>query len=205
MQGPGDGSACATVPIERRVKVSDAIRNEMIQLLPRLRAFGRSLTGAQDQADDLVQQTVEKALRNIDSYQQGTRLDSWMFRIMRNSWIDGHRSRRPTVTLDDAETTTPLMGEDGRAVTENRIYLEQVRRAMQTLPEDQRAVLMLVCVEGLRYREVAAALDIPEGTVMSRLSRGRLALAAALQMPSQDRATDPATARAGGLTQGTHQ
>lgn len=194
-----------TAFFERRVKVSDAIRNEMIQLLPRLRAFGRSLTGAQDQADDLVQQTVEKALRNIGSYQDGTRLDSWMFRIMRNTWIDGHRSRRPTVTLDDVETNAPLMGEDGRDVTENRIYLEQVRRAMQTLPEEQRAVLMLVCVEGMRYREVAAALDIPEGTVMSRLSRGRLALAAALQIPAQDRTADPATARGEGLTQGTQK
>ena len=164
--------------------LSDAIRSEMIQLLPRLRAFGRSLTGAQDQADDLVQQTIEKALRNIDSYRQGTRLDSWMFRIMRNAWIDTHRARRPSVTLDDIETVSPLMGEDGRDVTENRIYLAQVRRAMDSLSEDQRAVLMLVCVEGQSYRDVAQALEIPEGTVMSRLSRGRLALAAALNMTS---------------------
>lgn len=177
--------------------LSDAIRNEMIQLLPRLRAFGRSLTGAQDQADDLVQQTVEKALRNIDSYVPGTRLDSWMFRIMRNSWIDGHRARRPTVALDDMETVNPLIGEDGRDVTENRIYLAQVRRAMEALPEEQRAVLMLVCVEGLRYREVAEALGIPEGTVMSRLSRGRLALAEVLtKAPTEG----PATGQRQGMT-----
>ncbi len=162
------------------------MRTEMIQLLPRLRAFGRSLTGAQDQADDLVQQTVEKALRHCASFVPGTRLDSWMFRIMRNSWIDGHRARRPTVALDDLDTTAPLTGEDGRIVTESRIYLAQVRRVMDTLPEDQRSVLMLVCVEGLSYREVAQALGIPEGTVMSRLSRGRLALAAALETPAQD-------------------
>jgi RNA polymerase sigma-70 factor, ECF subfamily len=161
--------------------VSDVIRNEMIQLLPRLRAFGRSLTGTQDQADDLVQQTVEKALRHIDSYAPGSRLDSWMFRIMRNSFIDGHRARRPTVTLEAVDSTSPLVGEDGRDVTERRIYLAQVRRAMEALPEDQRSVLMLVCVEGMRYREVAEALGIPEGTVMSRLSRGRLALAEALR------------------------
>lgn len=162
------------------------MRTEMIQLLPRLRAFGRSLTGAQDQADDLVQQTVEKALRHSASFVPGTRLDSWMFRIMRNSWIDGHRARRPTVALEDLETTAPLTGEDGRTVTESRIYLAQVRRVMDTLPQDQRSVLMLVCVEGLSYREVAQALGIPEGTVMSRLSRGRLALAAALETPAQD-------------------
>ncbi|MCD1626226.1 MAG: RNA polymerase sigma factor [Paracoccaceae bacterium] len=152
----------------------------MIQLLPRLRAFGRSLTGVQDQADDLVQQTVEKGLRNIDSYRPGTRLDSWLFRIMRNTWIDGHRARRPTVTLDDVDIISPLIGEDGRYVTETRLYLAQVRQAMDRLPEDQRTVLMLVCVEGLSYREVAHALEIPEGTVMSRLSRGRLALATLL-------------------------
>ena len=177
--------------------MSDAIRNEMIQFLPRLRAFGRSLTGAQDQADDLVQQTVEKALRNIDSYVPGTRLDSWMFRIMRNTWIDGHRARRPTVTLDDMDTVSPLIGEDGRDVTENRIYLAQVRRAMEALPEEQRTVLMLVCVEGLRYREVAEALGIPEGTVMSRLSRGRLALAEVLtKAPTEG----PATGQRQGMT-----
>lgn len=164
--------------------MSDALRTEMIQLLPRLRAFGRSLTGAQDQADDLVQQTVEKALRHSSSFADGTRLDSWLFRIMRNTWIDGHRARRPTVALHDLETTAPLAGEDGREITESRIYLAQVRRIMDTLPEDQRSVLMLVCVEGLSYRDTAQALDIPEGTVMSRLSRGRLALAAALDTPA---------------------
>jgi RNA polymerase sigma-70 factor, ECF subfamily len=153
----------------------------MIQLLPRLRAFGRSLTGVQDQADDLVQQTVEKGLRNIGSYTPGTRLDSWLFRIMRNTWIDGHRARRPTVTLDDVDIISPLVSEDGRDVTETRLYLAQVRQAIDRLPEDQRSVLMLVCVEGLSYREVAQALDIPEGTVMSRLSRGRLALATLLE------------------------
>lgn len=162
----------------------------MIQLLPRLRAFGRSLAGAPDQADDLVQQTVEKALRNIKSFAPGTRLDAWMFRIMRNTWIDSHRARRATVALEDVEPLTPLIGEDGREVTENRLYLAQVRRAMDQLPEDQRSVLMLVCVEGLRYREVAQALEIPEGTVMSRLARGRAALAEALRMTPT--APDPA-------------
>lgn len=169
----------------------------MIQMLPRLRAFGRSLTGVQDQADDLVQQTVEKALRHIDSYAPGTRLDSWMFRIMQNTWIDGHRARRPTASLDDVETLHPLAGEDGRDVTETRIYLAQVRRTIDALPEDQRAVLMLVCVEGMRYREVAKALDIPEGTVMSRLSRGRLALAEALNMTT--RPADIASGRMRGM------
>lgn len=151
------------------------IRTEMIALLPRLRAFARSLTGKADQADDLVQMTVEKALRNLDGYMPGTRLDSWLFRIMRNAWIDTIRARKETQALDD-DTAETLMGEDGRTTTEARLHLADVQRAMAALPEEQRAVLMLVCVEGMRYREVAEALEIPEGTVMSRLSRARLGL-----------------------------
>ena len=155
------------------------IRAEMIALLPRLRAFARSLTGVTDQADDLVQITVEKALRNLDSYLPGTRLDSWLFRILRNAFIDSVRARKDTQGLDETVADT-LMGEDGRTTTEARLHLAEVRRAMADLPEDQRVVLMLVCVEGMRYREVAQALDIPEGTVMSRLSRARLSLTKAL-------------------------
>lgn len=161
--------------------MTDAIRTEMIQLLPRLRGFARSLTGRQDTADDLVQQTCEKALRSLQGFAPGTRLDAWLFRIMRNSWIDTCRARREAVALDDLADTEPaLAGDDGRQVTEHRLHLAEVERAMNRLPEEQRSVLMLVCVEGMRYREVAEALDIPEGTVMSRLSRARLALAQAL-------------------------
>jgi len=160
--------------------VTDEIRTELIQILPRLRSFARSLTGTQDQAYDLVQIGVEKALRNLDSYTAGTRLDAWMFRILRNAWIDMIRALRDTVTFDDDAAET-LAGEDGRTSSESRLHLAEVRRAMAGLPEEQRSVLMLVCVEGMRYREVAAALGIPEGTVMSRLSRARIALAEKLK------------------------
>lgn len=160
--------------------MSADIRTELIQLLPRLRSFARSLTGAADQADDLVQTGIEKALRNLGSYTPGTRLDAWMFRILRNAWIDTLRARRATVAFD-TEAAETLEGEDGRRTSEARLHLAQVRRAMADLPEEQRSVLILVCVEGMRYREVAAALDIAEGTVMSRLSRARLALAEKLK------------------------
>ena len=166
-------------PEKDHIRVTSDIRAQMIQLLPRLRSFARSLARAADQADDLVQTTVEKALRNIDSFQPGTRLDAWMFRIMRNAWIDTIRSRRDTTSFD-VETAETLAGEDGRRTTEARLRLAELRGAIAQLPEDQRGVLMLVCVEGMRYREVAEALGIPEGTVMSRLSRARLALAARL-------------------------
>lgn len=164
--------------------VQDRTRTEMIALLPRLRRFALGLAGAADQADDLVQTTVEKTLRNASRITPDMRLDAWMFRILRNSWIDGVRARRDTVEFD-AEAAETLAGEDGRATTEARLELQAVRRAMAQLPEEQRAVLMLVCVEGMRYREAAEVLAIPEGTVMSRLSRARLALAAQMQIQSQ--------------------
>lgn len=153
------------------------LKDEMIALLPRLRAFARSLTGAADQADDLVQQTLEKALRGIAGFEAGTRLDSWMFRIMRNAHLDTLRARRPESPLDQCEAALAVAGEDGRRTTEARLHLNEVHRAMADLPEEQRTVLMLVCVEGMAYREVSDALGIPAGTVMSRLSRARLALA----------------------------
>lgn len=159
---------------------TDPIRAEMIALLPRLRAFARSLTRAQDTADDLVQATCEKALRNIGAFTPGTRLDAWLFRIMRNTWIDTTRARRDHTALDDLGEGVEPMGVDGRVVTESRLQLAAVARAVDALPEEQRSVLMLVCVEGMRYREAAAALGIPEGTVMSRLARGRAALGAML-------------------------
>lgn len=162
--------------------MTDEVRQQIVELLPRLRAFARSLVSSRDQADDLVQQTVEKGLSNLSGFTPGTRLDSWLFRIMRNSWIDHHRAARPVVAIDDAESGPPLIGEDGRRVTEAHLDLARVRAAMDRLPQDQRAVLMLVCVEGMRYREAAEALDIPAGTVMSRLARARMALAEDLGM-----------------------
>lgn len=159
---------------------AEKIKADMVQLLPRLRAFARSLAQNRHAADDLVQETCEKALRNLDGFTPGTRLDSWLFRIMRNVFIDQTRARRRLEPIEDAPDSA-LMGEDGRETTLSRLQYQAVERAMAALPEDQRAVLMLVCVEGLRYREAALALDIPEGTVMSRLARARRALAAMIE------------------------
>ncbi len=155
----------------------DDIRTQMIDLLPRLRAYARSLSRSADVADDLVQQTCEKALRNLGAFQPGTRLDVWLFRILRNSWIDTVRARRATVALDDLqEAGVELPGEDGRRTVEARLQLSAVERAMATLPQDQQDVLAAVCVAGLGYREAADMLGVPQGTVMSRLSRARQAL-----------------------------
>ena len=159
--------------------MADQFANDLVALLPRLRRFALSLARRGDLADDLVQVTAERALAARDRFDPATRLDSWCFRILRNAWLDGirrARSRGTAVDIDDA----PDAGEvDGVAITESRLMLQSVMAAMDRLPEDQREVLMLVCVEDMSYKETAAILGIPLGTVMSRLSRGRLALATA--------------------------
>ncbi|WP_232831678.1 RNA polymerase sigma factor [Pseudogemmobacter bohemicus] len=159
---------------------SEGLKADMVRLLPRLRAFARSLVQNSHGADDLVQATCEKALRNLEDFTPGTRLDSWLFRIMRNGFIDQTRARRRLEPIEDAPESA-LIGEDGRETAHARLELQAVERAMAALPEEQRAVLMLVCVEGMRYREVAEVLEIPEGTVMSRLARARRALAVLLE------------------------
>ncbi len=151
---------------------------ELIALLPRLRRFARGLTGSEEEADDLVQAACERAIQRISQWQPGTRLDSWMFRIMQNLWIDAIRVgklRGSHLSLVDPEGQN-VPGMDGEQATMNRLTLEAVRRGVQRLPPDQRSVLLMVCVEGCSYRETAETLGVPVGTVMSRLSRARLAL-----------------------------
>ena len=163
------------------------IRHRMVVLLPRLRAFARALAKAPDAADDLVQATCEKALRAADTWTEGTRLDSWMFRIMQNQWIDRKRRERPEVAIDEPVSGLQLAGEDGERTTEARLTLASVRGFIAALPEEQRAVLVLVCVEELSYREAAEVLDVPIGTVMSRLARARSTLSGAMNGTSGEK------------------
>jgi RNA polymerase sigma-70 factor (ECF subfamily) len=153
--------------------VNADIRFQIVALLPRLRLFAYTLTRAADDSDDLVQSTCERALKSIDSWQPGTRLDSWMFRIMRNLWIDRLRRKRAEGNVIPLDEESDLPGNDGRRYTEGRLELAAVHDAILALPEDQRSVLVLVCIEELSYRDAAAALDVPIGTVMSRLARAR--------------------------------
>lgn len=164
--------------------MGEALKLEMVALLPRLRGFARTLTASAHDADDLVQQTCERALSTGAGPLEGGRVDAWLFRIMRNLFIDGYRRRRPNVVLDDAMAEI-LPGQDGRAINEARLDLQTVKAVVETLPEEQRSVLVLVCVEGLRYREVAEIMDIPIGTVMSRLARARGAVVSALENPEE--------------------
>ena len=164
--------------------MSDRFVEDLIALLPRLRRFALSLARRADLADDLVQVTAERALAARDRFDPATRMDSWCFRILRNAWLDGvrrDRTRGAQIEIEDA----PDAGEvDGTAITENRLMVRAVMAAMAKLPDEQREVLMLVCVEDLSYREAADVLGIPIGTVMSRLARGRLALGTAMGIRS---------------------
>ena len=126
-----------------------------------------------------MQGACERALRAIDSWEPGSRLDSWMFRILRNLWIDELRRKKAERIADGAEVDFEAPGEDGRRTTESRLELMQVRALIAALPAAQREVLALVCIEDLSYREAAEVLQVPIGTVMSRLARARLALATA--------------------------
>ncbi len=151
-------------------------RAQIVSLLPRLRRFARGLTSDRHLADDLVQSACLKALERWHQWQPGTSLASWLFRIVQNTWIDEFRARARQPVDEDEDALLDLPGDDGRAIVERRSELRAVRRAIADLPEDQRAVLMLVTVDGLSYQEAADALGIPMGTVMSRLARARVRL-----------------------------
>ncbi len=156
--------------------LTDSFRRDLVTLVPKLRRFARSLVGNVQDADDLVQAACEKALRSIDQFRAGSRMDSWMYRIIQNLWLDSRRRDRTRGTAVDPEDAH--LSDEGRAarLPEDRMMLAQVRSAMALLPQGQREVLALVAVEGLSYKETAEILDLPIGTVMSRLSRAREAL-----------------------------
>lgn len=161
--------------------------DELVRLLPRLRQFALSLSGSSVEADDLVQAACERALRARDQWTADTRLDSWVFRIMRNLWIDGVRRRRTAGAVESLDQTTDVEGTDGRRVTEAALALKDVKQALGDLPDEQRAVLLMVCAEERSYQETAKLLGIPTGTVMSRLARARRSLAASLKLDDDER------------------
>lgn len=157
------------------------LEHEIVALLPRLRRLGRALTRDVGDADDLVQLTVERALMRQHQWRPGTRLDSWMFGIMKNAWIDETRSRRRRGALFAPPQDGDGVGNDGAGAMETRLAAGQVQRAMAALPRDQRIAVALVLVEGLSYKDAAEVLTIPIGTLASRIVRGRMALMAQLQ------------------------
>ncbi|HKR37110.1 MAG TPA: RNA polymerase sigma factor [Steroidobacteraceae bacterium] len=153
-------------------------RRELVELLPRLRRFASVLTRSHDDAEDVVQAAVERALRHADSWQQGSRLDSWLYKIMQNLWRDELRAHRRRA--EPLESHADIAGADGRDVTIRHIQSNEARQALEELPEDQRVVIALVVLEGMSYQQAADILEVPVGTVMSRLARARARLAASL-------------------------
>jgi RNA polymerase sigma-70 factor, ECF subfamily len=155
----------------------EALGEEIIQLLPRLRRFARTLAGNPPDADDLVQIAIERALARSAQLREGAPLSSWMFGILRNAWIDESRGRARRNRLFAPEelgehVADPTGGQQAESLV--------VQAAVASLPEEQREVIGLVLVEGLSYREAAEILDVPVGTVTSRLARAREALQAKL-------------------------
>lgn len=148
-------------------------QEQLIDMLPRLRRFARGLAGSAADADDLCQAAIERALKSQGQWQEGTRLDSWMYRITRNLWIDERRAGgRRGVHAPIDEAVVQIAG-DGADNVEAGTLRGDIDGAMACLPGEQREVVILVLVEGYAYREAAEILEVPIGTVTSRLARGR--------------------------------
>ena len=161
-------------------QLADADRSALVDLIPRLRRYARALTGDRPRADDLVQDTLERAITKWSLWRPGTDLRAWMFTIMHNVFVNqARRSNRDAVATDPA-VIAELDLADG-AVADTLVQLNGIERALAQLPEEQREVLLLVALEGLSYDEVAHTLGVPAGTVMSRLSRARARLAGLLE------------------------
>lgn len=155
----------------------DPFEARLIAIWPNLFRFGVSLSRRRDVAEDLVQITTTRALEARDRYDPATRMEPWAFRILRNAWIDMTRRRATRGEEVEIGVAVDPAGEDGARVAEARLMLDATERALARLPEEQREVIILVCYEEMSYAEAAEILGVPRGTVMSRLSRGRVALA----------------------------
>jgi len=152
------------------------VHDRMVKMLPRLRRFVGSLTGGAESSEDLIQETCARALAHLDQWQPGTRLDSWMFRIAQNLWIDHMRTQKIRGEVVDMEAIGDLLSCDGRVIAENRIMLQELGKDIAQLSPDQRNVIRLVWGYGMSYKETGKILNLPAGTVMSRLARARDAL-----------------------------
>ncbi len=140
----------------------------LVELIPRLRRYARALVGERATADDLVQDTLERAWAKLHLYRRGSDLRAWLFTVMHNVHVNRVRATRP---VDPLEDEMPELAQRGTQA--DALLVRDLDRAIARLPADQRAVLLLVTLEEMSYEEVARTLGIPIGTVMSRLSRAR--------------------------------
>jgi len=149
--------------------------NQLIACIPRLRRYARALVGDAASADDLVQDTVERGWAKLHSWQGGSDMRAWLFSIMHNVYID--QVRRPSLLTESLGEEAPIHTTDNIS---SRLELRDMERVLRQLPNEQREVLLLVALEGMSYDEVSQALNVPKGTVMSRLSRAREKLRASM-------------------------
>lgn len=147
------------------------MRDQLMELLPALRRFAWSLTHSVHDADDLLQATVERLLSK--GVPDDVDVAKWAFTVCRNLWIDEYRSRKVRQTVDVDPDLSDAGQVDGETDIHAQMELQQVMKAMKQLPEDQQVVLSMVSIQGLSYQNVAEAMDIPVGTVMSRVARAR--------------------------------
>ena len=154
--------------------------------IPRLRRYARALTRDVVAADDLVQESLTRALSKLDLWREGTELRAWLFTILHNQYVNHVRRSIRTGTAVELDDTAPALSRP--ANQEKRLELRDLDRALGQLPSDQRATILLIGLEGMSYAEVGAVLEIPVGTVRSRLSRGRLALRQLMDVPPGRRA-----------------
>lgn len=155
------------------------MKAELLDLLPALRKFSWSLTQSVHDADDLLQATVERLLKK--GVPEGVELARWAFTVCRNLWIDEYRSRKVRQTADIDPELFEAGQVDGERDVHGRLQLRKVMQTIKALPDDQQLIMNMVAIQGLSYQQVAEELQIPVGTVMSRLSRARAKLTDLLQ------------------------
>ena len=161
--------------------LAPSVREAMLAAVPSLRAFAISLSGNVDRADDLVQETLLRAMANIDSFQPGTNLPAWLFTILRNLFRSEYRKRRREVEDADGSYAESLKSYPEQ---HGRIEFEEFRVALMKLPADQREALILVGASGFSYEETAAICECAVGTIKSRVNRARKRLAELLAIDS---------------------
>lgn len=155
------------------------------QEIPRLRRYARALTRSADRADDLVQETLLRAISKAHLWQPGTDIRAWLFTIMHNQHVNGvRRAMRDESTIDIEQMSSSLVATSDPTGARQ---LRELDRALSYLPEEQRAVILLVGLEGMSYETAAEVLSVPIGTVRSRLSRGRDALRRAMGLSEEGR------------------
>jgi RNA polymerase sigma-70 factor, ECF subfamily len=170
-----------------------ATRNAILSTVPSLRAFAVSLCGNLDRADDLVQETLTRALANIDSFRPGTNMAAWLFTILRNQFRSEYRKRRREVEDADGTHAASLQAPPEQIA---RVEFEELRQALAKLPDDQREALILVGASGFSYEEAANICGCAVGTIKSRVNRARTHLAQLMsiaeeEIPARVSATEP--------------